>query len=123
EKGAFKDFSDYLDKIDTLPCSKRVTESLIKGGAFDSMGHPRKGLALIHEDAVDAALPTKKAADKGQFDLFADFGGGDEAGDDADNVFQVKIPEENWERKHELALEREMLGLYVSGHPLDGFEE
>ena len=123
EKGAFKDFSDYLDKIDTLPCSKRVTESLIKGGAFDSMGHPRKGLALIHEDAVDAALPTKKAADKGQFDLFADFGGGDEAGDDAENVFQVKIPEENWERKHELALEREMLGLYVSGHPLDGFEE
>ncbi|OFU58353.1 DNA polymerase III subunit alpha [Corynebacterium sp. HMSC11E11] len=123
EKGAFKDFSDYLDKIDTLPCSKRVTESLIKGGAFDSMGHPRKGLTLIHEDAVDAALPTKKAADKGQFDLFADFGGGDEPGEDADNVFQVKIPEENWERKHELALEREMLGLYVSGHPLDGFEE
>ena len=121
EKGAYKDFSDYLDKIDTLPCSKRVTESLIKGGAFDSMGHPRKGLALIHEDAVDAVLPTKKAADKGQFDLFAGFGGGDE--DEGVNVFQMPIPEENWERKHELALEREMLGLYVSGHPLDGFEE
>ena len=121
EKGAYKDFSDYLDKIDTLPCSKRVTESLIKGGAFDSMGHPRKGLALIHEDAVDAVLPTKKAADKGQFDLFAGFGGGDE--DEEVNVFQMPIPEENWERKHELALEREMLGLYVSGHPLDGFEE
>ncbi|MEJ5920610.1 DNA polymerase III subunit alpha [Corynebacterium sp. H78] len=121
EKGKFKDFSDYLDKIDTLPCSKRVTESLIKGGAFDSLGHPRKGLALIHEDAVDAVLPTKKAADKGQFDLFSGFGG--EEDEDAVNVFQVEIPDESWERKHELALEREMLGLYVSGHPLDGYEE
>ncbi|ALA67619.1 DNA polymerase III subunit alpha [Corynebacterium lactis] len=121
EKGKFKSFSDYLDKIDTLPCNKRITESLIKGGAFDSLGHPRKGLALIHEEAVDAVLPTKKAADKGQFDLFAGFGGDEEA--EADNIFEVRVPEENWERKHELALEREMLGLYVSGHPLDGFEE
>nr|WP_120492242.1 DNA polymerase III subunit alpha [Corynebacterium lactis] len=122
EKGKFKSFSDYLDKIDTLPCNKRITESLIKAGAFDSLGHPRKGLALIHEEAVDSVLPTKKAADKGQFDLFAGFGGGDE--DEAsENIFEVRVPEENWERKHELALEREMLGLYVSGHPLDGFEE
>ena len=121
EKGAFTSFSDYLDKIDTLPCSKRVTESLIKGGAFDSLGHPRKGLMLIHEDAVDAALPTKKAADKGQFDLFAGFGGDAEA--DNSSFFEVRVPDEEWERKHELALEREMLGLYVSGHPLDGFEE
>lgn len=121
EKGHFASFSDYLDKIETLPCNKRVTESLIKAGAFDSLGHPRKGLVLIHEDAVDAALPTKKAADKGQFDLFAGLGGEEESA--AESIFQVQVPEESWERKHELALEREMLGLYVSGHPLDGFEE
>lgn len=120
QKGPFKDFSDYLDKIDTLPCSKRVTESLIKAGAFDSMGHPRRGLMLIHEDAVDSVTSTKKAADKGQFDLFAGFGG-DAA--EAASMFAVQIPEEQWERKHELALEREMLGLYVSGHPLDGYED
>ena len=121
--GKFKDFSHYLESIDTVACSKRVTESLIKAGAFDSLGHPRKGLALIHEDAVDAVISTKKASDKGQFDLFAGFGdsGGDSGG--VDNFFAVQVPDEEWERKHELALEREMLGLYVSGHPLDGYEE
>ena len=121
--GKFKDFSHYLESIDTVACSKRVTESLIKAGAFDSLGHPRKGLALIHEDAVDAVISTKKAADKGQFDLFAGFGdsGGDSGG--VENFFAVQVPDEEWERKHELALEREMLGLYVSGHPLDGYEE
>lgn len=120
EKGDFKDFGDYLEKIELLPCNKRITESLVKAGAFDSLGHPRKGLALIHEDAVDAMLATKKAADKGQFDLFAGFGGDDS---EAPNVFAIEVPQETWDRKHELALEREMLGLYVSGHPLDGFEE
>lgn len=120
-KGNFTDFSDYLDKIDLLPCNKRITESLIKGGAFDSLKHPRKGLMLIHEDAVDSVLATKKAADKGQFDLFAALGGGDD--ESPGNIFAIEVPEENWDRKHELALEREMLGLYVSGHPLDGFED
>ena len=120
EKGPFTDFSDYLEKIDTLPCSKRVTESLIKAGAFDSMGHTRKGLMLIHEDAIDSVITTKKAADKGQFDLFASLSGEDAA---SSSVFAISVPEDNWERKHELALEREMLGLYVSGHPLDGFDE
>ncbi|MCK7641777.1 DNA polymerase III subunit alpha [Corynebacterium antarcticum] len=120
EKGTFANFSDYLDKIETGPCSKRVTESLIKAGAFDSLGHPRKGLMLIHEEAVDSVITTKKAADKGQFDLFAGLGREDET---FANAFAVQVPDEKWERKHELALEREMLGLYVSGHPLDGFEQ
>lgn len=121
--GKFKDFSHYLESIDTVACSKRVTESLIKAGAFDSLGHPRKGLALIHEDAVDAVISTKKAADKGQFDLFAGFGDSGGGSGGVDNFFAVQVPDEEWERKHELALEREMLGLYVSGHPLDGYEE
>ena len=119
-KGQFTSFSDYLDKIDLLACNKRITESLIKAGAFDSLGHPRKGLMLIQEDAVDSVLSTKKAADKGQFDLFAAFGGEEEG---ASSMFAVEVPDDEWERKHKLALEREMLGLYVSGHPLDGFEE
>ena len=121
DKGAFTSFSDYLDKIELAACTKRVTEALIKAGAFDDLNHPRKGLMLIHEDAVDAVQTTKKAADKGQFDLFAGIGGGED--DAASNAFALDIPEDNWDRKHELALEREMLGLYVSGHPLDGFEE
>ncbi|AWB82933.1 DNA polymerase III subunit alpha [Corynebacterium yudongzhengii] len=120
-KGRFTSFTDYLDKIDLLPCNKRITESLIKAGAFDSLGHPRKGLMLVQEDAVDSVLTTKKAADKGQFDLFAGLGGDD--GGEGSSVFAIDIPDDSWERKHELTLEREMLGMYVSGHPLDGYED
>ncbi|WP_299562562.1 DNA polymerase III subunit alpha [uncultured Mycolicibacterium sp.] len=118
EKGKFTDFSDYLNKIDIVACNKKVTESLIKAGAFDSLGHPRKGLFLVHGDAVESVLGTKKAEAMGQFDLF---GGADGmAGEAMDSVFSIKVPDEEWDDKHKLALEREMLGLYVSGHPLEG---
>ena len=118
EKGKFTSFSDYLAKIDVGACNKKVTESLIKAGAFDSLEHPRKGLFLVHADAVDSVLGTKKAEAMGQFDLFGDMGGGEAAAE----VFAVRVPDEEWESKHKLALEREMLGLYVSGHPLAGVE-
>ncbi|MBF6143449.1 DNA polymerase III subunit alpha [Nocardia farcinica] len=118
EKSKFTDFSDYLNKIDAIACTKKVTESLIKAGAFDSLGHPRKGLMLIHSDAIDAVMATKKAEAIGQFDLF----GGMDADESVTSVFNVKVPDEEWETKHKLALEREMLGLYVSGHPLNGVE-
>lgn len=114
EKGKFTDFSDYLNKIDISACNKKVTESLIKAGAFDSLKHARKGLFLVHTDAVDSVLGTKKAEAMGQFDLF----GGD--GGCTESVFTIKVPDDEWEDKHKLALEREMLGLYVSGHPLNG---
>ncbi|WP_024446369.1 DNA polymerase III subunit alpha [Mycolicibacterium iranicum] len=117
EKGKFTDFSDYLNKIDIAACNKKVTESLVKAGAFDSLGHPRKGLFLVHTDAVDSVLGTKKAEAMGQFDLF---GGGDGGDDNGDSAFTIRVPDEEWEDKHKLALEREMLGLYVSGHPLNG---
>ncbi|RRR48309.1 DNA polymerase III subunit alpha [Mycolicibacter terrae] len=116
-KGRFTDFSDYLNKIDIAACNKKVTESLIKAGAFDSLGHPRKGLFLVHTDAVDSVLGTKKAQAMGQFDLF---GGGDGETAGTDAVFGIRVPDEEWADKHKLALEREMLGLYVSGHPLNG---
>ncbi|WP_431958528.1 DNA polymerase III subunit alpha [Nocardia lijiangensis] len=118
EKSKFTDFSDYLNKIDAIACTKKVTESLIKAGGFDSLGHPRKGLLLIHSDAIDAVMTTKKAEAIGQFDLF----GGLDADESVASVFNVAVPDEEWESKHKLALEREMLGLYVSGHPLNGVE-
>ena len=118
EKGKFTDFSDYLNKIDVGACNKKVTESLVKAGAFDSLSHPRKGLFLVHSDAVESVLGTKKAEAMGQFDLFG-VGGGDGT-DSADSAFTIKVPDEEWDDKHKLALEREMLGLYVSGHPLNG---
>ncbi|ATE56677.1 MULTISPECIES: DNA polymerase III subunit alpha [Actinosynnema] len=118
EKGRFTDFSDFLRKVDATVCNKKVVESLIKAGAFDSLNHPRKGLHMVHVEAVDAIMLTKKEEARGQFDLFGD--GGD---DGNGSVFDVRIPEEHWESKHQLTLEREMLGLYVSGHPLNGVEQ
>jgi DNA polymerase III subunit alpha len=125
EKGPFTDFSDFLRKVPQQVCNKKTVESLIKAGAFDSLGHPRKGLALVHAEAVDAVMTTKKAEADGQFDLFGSFDGPDEGGDavDTTGMFDVKVPEGEWEPKHRLALEREMLGLYVSGHPLNGLEQ
>ncbi len=73
---------------------------------------------LVHADAIDSVMSTKKAEAIGQFDLF----GGAEADESITSVFDVKIPDEEWDSKHRLALEREMLGLYVSGHPLNGVE-
>ncbi|MEV4239316.1 DNA polymerase III subunit alpha [Nocardia sp. NPDC050408] len=119
EKSKFTDFSDYLNKIDAIACTKKVTESLIKAGGFDSLGHPRKGLLLVHSDAIDAVMSTKKAEAIGQFDLFGGLDDGDES---VASIFNVKVPDDEWETKHKLALEREMLGLYVSGHPLNGVE-
>ena len=114
-KGEFTSFADFLRKVPVVVCNKRVIESLIKAGAFDSFGHPRKGLALIHEQAVDSVIDIKRNEAIGQDSLF----GGDE---EADAVFEVAVPDAEWDKKTRLNFEREMLGLYVSDHPLLGIE-
>ena len=116
--GRFADFHDFIAKVDASVCNKRVVESLIKSGAFDSLGHTRKGLVTIHEQVVDAAVDIKRAEAHGQFDLF----GGLEA--DADDALTTRgdIPIGEWDKTVLLAHEREMLGLYVSDHPLHGAE-
>jgi len=116
-KGKFSDFSGFLDKVDAAACNKKVVESLIKAGAFDSLGHPRKGLLMVHTDAVDAVLSVKRAEAAGQFDLF-----GDLTAEEVGGGMTVDIPDTEWDSKLLLGFEREMLGLYVSGHPLAGFE-
>lgn len=120
-KGKYASFPDFLDKADIAALNKRAVDSLIKAGAFDSLGHTRKGLSAAHEDAIDAVIPVKKAASFGQDDLFAGMGGG---GNDEQPVFGLDFPigEDEWPRKQLLSTEREMLGLYVSAHPLDGTE-
>jgi DNA polymerase-3 subunit alpha len=119
EKGAFVDFADFLAKVDATVCNKRTIEALIKGGAFDSLGHTRKGLISVFEAAVDAVVDTKRAEAIGQFDLFASMG---EADATIEDVFAVRVPEGEWDKKLLLQFEREMLGLYVSDHPLFGVE-
>ena len=75
DQGAFKDFPDFLRKIEAVACNKKVIESLCKAGAFDSLGHSRQGLVSVHADAVDNAMALKRKEAEGQFDLFGGFGG------------------------------------------------
>ncbi|MFJ5262719.1 DNA polymerase III subunit alpha [Streptomyces sp. NPDC088387] len=118
-RGRFTSFADFLDKAGLPALGKRAVESLIKAGAFDSLGHTRKGLTAVHEAAIDAVTPVKKAAGFGQDDLFSGLGAGRET------VAGLDLPVDDsteWPRRQLLSIEREMLGLYVSAHPLDGAE-
>ena len=130
-KGRFANFGDYLNKVEVVACNKKTVESLVKAGSFDSLGHTRKGLVHVHAEAIDACLDTKRAEAIGQYDLFslADGGPAGPTGDpDAGpatlggGMFDVRIPVGEWEKATLLAYEREMLGLYVSDHPLFGIE-
>ena len=116
--GRFNDFNDFIAKVEGSVCNKRVVESLIKAGAFDSLGHSRKGLVQVHEYVVDTAVDIKRAEAIGQFDLF----GGLDAEAENSLVPTVEISDGEWEKSVLLAHEREMLGLYVSDHPLHGTE-
>jgi DNA polymerase-3 subunit alpha len=115
-KGNFISFGDFLAKVDAQVCNKKTIESLIKGGAFDELKHPRKGLMTIHLEAIDSVIETKRAEAIGQFDLF----GGETSSDIAG--LEIEIPQSEWDKSTLLAFEREMLGLYVSDHPLLGVE-
>lgn len=119
EKGKFTSFQDFLDKVPQEVCNKRTIQSLIKAGAFDAFGHSRRALLAISDDAVEAVVGLKRNESQGQYDLFAALGGGSDLG----TTFTVDIPPlSEWDRKEKLASEREMLGLYVSDHPLRGTE-
>jgi DNA polymerase-3 subunit alpha len=115
-KGAFTSFGDFLAKVDAQVCNKKTIESLIKAGAFDELGHHRKGLVAVHLTAIDAVIESKRAEAIGQFDLFGDVGGSEMSG------LEIDIPTGEWDKATLLAFEREMLGLYVSDHPLLGVE-
>ncbi|MBU6147256.1 MAG: DNA polymerase III subunit alpha [Actinomycetales bacterium] len=119
--GRFGDFSDFLAKVDASVCNKRVIESLIKAGAFDSLGHTRKGLITICGEAVDLIVDVKRAEAVGQFDLFSTVSSPAAPVTDAPGL-PARIPIVEWDKPVLLAHEREMLGLYVTDHPLAGLE-
>ena len=119
--GPATDFHDFLDKAPLLMCNKRVIESLIKAGAFDDLGHTRRSLMGIFEEAVDSIIDVKRNAENGQ-DGF-DFGFAEATEESGGPALTAHIPEvDEWDRRTKLAFEREMLGLYVSDHPLNGLE-
>lgn len=116
DKGRFESFHDFLHKVPIPVANKRTVESLVKAGAFDSLGATRRALIEIHEDAVEAVVTQKRAEANGQ------------VGFDFDSLWdepqaQSKVPDRpEWSKRDKLAFEREMLGLYVSDHPLAGLE-
>jgi DNA polymerase-3 subunit alpha len=118
-QGRFLDFRDFLAKVPPLVCNKRVVESLIKAGSFDSLGHTRRGLTTVYEPALDASIEVKRNEAIGQDSLF---GGDDEDGLALELDVVPPIPVGEWDKSVLLAAEREMLGLYVSDHPLLGVE-
>ena len=119
EKGNYTSFSDFLAKVDQTVCNKKTIESLIKAGAFDSLGHSRKGLMSIYLEAIDSVLEEKRAQAIGQFDLF---GGTNEVSANGISTLALEVSDQEWEKALLLSYEREMLGLYVSDHPLLGVE-
>jgi DNA polymerase III subunit alpha len=121
EKGRFTSFKDFLSKCPAVVCNKRTVESLIRGGAFDGMSETRQGLARVHEDYIDHFIDIKRQEAIGQDSLFGGFG--DDTGGDAFEVSVLPpIPTTEWDKQTLLGFEREMLGLYVSDHPLFGIE-
>lgn len=118
EKGKFTSFEDFLRKVPAQVCNKRTIESLIKAGAFDDLGHLRQGLVHVHETYVDSLVEEKRHEAVGQDSLFAGFG--DDEG--IQLAALPPIPQIEWDKQTLLAFERDMLGLYVSDHPLFGIE-
>ncbi|HEV2636885.1 MAG TPA: DNA polymerase III subunit alpha [Actinocrinis sp.] len=119
-KGRYGSFTDFLNKVDINVCNKRTIESLIKSGAFDSLGHARRGLLEQHERAVDSVVDVKKQEAIGQDSLFGALLGEEEAV--SATGIELVFSDTEWDKGILLGYEREMLGLYVSDHPLSGVE-
>jgi DNA polymerase III subunit alpha len=116
--GPFKDFQDYCERVDPVALNKRTVKSLAQSGAFDSLGHPRKGLVEVHEAISDSIMERRRRLDQGTLSFFDLESGGLSASDDA----STEIPEVEYDKSERLTIEKEMLGLYVSDHPLLGVE-
>jgi DNA polymerase-3 subunit alpha len=120
DRGPFVDFYDFCDRVDTTVLNKRTIESLIKAGGFDSMGYSRKGLLGFYDKIIDDTVARRRKESEGQFDLFSIADEGEVPGTISGT--RHVIPEEDFDKRQRLAFEREMLGLYVSDHPLMGAE-
>jgi len=120
EGGLFSDFHDFCERVDPTALNKRTVESLVKAGAFDSLGHPRLGLLAVLEAVVDRAVARRRDRDAGIMSLFE--GSHDDGDASAGFDERPPIPATEFDKSTRLAFEKEMLGLYVSDHPLMGAE-
>ena len=115
--GPFVDFYDFCERVDPMALNKRTIESLAKAGAFDALGHSRQGLGLVSDQIIDQAVIRRKERDAGIMSLFGDSVVESDGGSDFN---RMPIPEAEYSKTQLLAFEKEMLGLYVSDHPLMG---
>ena len=123
--GLFTDFYDFCRRVDPVVLNKRTVESLVKSGAFDSLGHPRQGLCLVFEEISDRVLERRREEEAGISTLFASIDGFSDAQSGSATGYgdvRVPIPDTEFTKPQRLAFEKEMLGLYVSDHPLRGLE-
>ncbi|MGO1569987.1 MAG: DNA polymerase III subunit alpha [Canibacter sp.] len=123
KEGKFETFPDFIKKVPMHVLNKRTIESLIKAGAFDTMGETRRSLVEAHEGLVDQGARDKRDAEHGNigFDFDSLFADAAEADGEKAVVEQIaQWPE--YTKRDKLAFERDMLGLYVSDHPLSGLD-
>ncbi|MFZ6002304.1 MAG: DNA polymerase III subunit alpha [Actinomycetota bacterium] len=115
--GPFADFYDFVERVDFQVLNKKTLESLIKAGGFDSLGHPRQGLLRAFEHIVDSTVARRRERDMGVMSLFGEV-------EEAGAMFEERppIPDLEFAKRERLSFEKEMLGLYVSDHPLMGAE-
>jgi DNA polymerase-3 subunit alpha len=116
--GPFTSFHDFAERVPEPVLNKRTVESLIKAGAFDNLGHPRRGLLLVFEQIIDTTVTRRRERDQGVMSLFGDFEDASSGGFDE----RIVIPDSEFDKGDRLRFEKEMLGLYVSDHPLLGVE-
>lgn len=112
--GEFRNFSDFLDRTVSSELNKRMVEQLINCGAFDSMGIKRSQLLAVYERAIDGAAQNKKDNVKGQFTLFDNI-------EEDDEMEMPDIPE--LDKKTILKLEKQSIGMYLSGHPMEEYQD
>ena len=119
EHGPYTSFHDFCMSVPTECLNKKGIESFIKAGAFDSLGHTRRGLAIAFEQIIDDAINRRAEADQGVMSLFDSL---EESGPDDGFTLEIPIQDVEFDQSTKLKFEKELLGLYISDHPLYGHE-
>lgn len=121
-RGEFKDFNEFCKRLDSKDLNKRIIESLIKCGAFDEMGDNRASLLLGYEKLLESISMDRKKNLAGQVSLFDGFEMDESINNDIQSMYTLPHVKE-LEEKERLYLEKEVLGMYVSGHPLSQYKD
>ncbi|OPY82413.1 MAG: DNA polymerase III subunit alpha [Smithella sp. PtaU1.Bin162] len=117
----FSSFMDFLIRVDLRKVNKRVMESLIKCGSFDSLGYKRSQLMVCYEEAMNEAQRKQKEILSSQSSFFDEFDSATRENNNGDSFKIPDIPE--WDHKELLSIEKETLGFYITGHPLHGYAD